>query len=552
MAITNSGNSVLDELDGLSPAAKNALALANAKLNPQAPVEGDPAAAGMLARNGGAPAPAPAAPVAPVATPRPIASLMPKPPALAPSIAAATDPGIAPLIASAKPLPAAAPFADPNAAAHTADLARLTKVPVPGEHDKTQTGLSGIGQIHSKKFRIPLEIADAFGSAFFPKAMLGIPGTELHHNLLVREAQSNVAHDEAQQANEEKNAETQALTGEANARAFAALHPIAKSAFEAWQAQNPNGTVADWLKLQADSKAATTPFEAWQKQNPNGSATDWMELQAENSPARTAFEAWQKQNPNGKVEDFLKEQAALKTASPEQQYIAEYQRTHPGATIAEAEKQFKVDTQTPQRAPESLMLVPDGQGGYVAQSVAAGAHVAPGAVSTSGLSSMDVPTAATRTMAETAPKVIDLANRVSQLVNEQEKSLGPAASRWNEFMAGKVGAPNPDFTKLRTDVGLLTTALMRMHVGARGGERIMEHFQNLIDVSKQSPENLKAAIGEIVAYAQAVQSEGKPAGEQPQGGATVPYQFNGRTYNIPADEEKAFLHDHPKAKKVQQ
>jgi len=86
---------------------------------------------------------------------------------------------------------------------------------------------------------------------------------------------------------------------------------------------------------------------------------------------------------------------------------------------------------------------------------------------------------------------------VRQLVDQQEKSLGPAASRWAEFMAGKVGSPNPEFTKLRTDVGLLTTKLMRMHVGARGGQDIMHHFQEMLEVSKQSPENLRAALDEI-------------------------------------------------------
>jgi hypothetical protein len=131
----------------------------------------------------------------------------------------------------------------------------------------------------------------------------------------------------------------------------------------------------------------------------------------------------------------------------------------------------------------------------------------------------DTPTAATKTMAETAPKVIDLSNRAEQLIDQQVNTLGPASSRWAEFMAGKVGAPNPEFTKLRTNIGLLQTSLMRMHVGARGGEQIMEHFKNLIDASKQDPQNLKAALGEIRAYADEVGKSGKA---QPSGGNTTP------------------------------
>lgn len=131
-------------------------------------------------------------------------------------------------------------------------------------------------------------------------------------------------------------------------------------------------------------------------------------------------------------------------------------------------------------------------------------------------------TAATRTMKESAPKVVSFVDRIDKLVDVNEKQLGPAAGRWAEFMTGKVGAPNPEFAKLRTDIGLLTTQLMRMHVGARGGVELMHHFAQLIDSGKQSPENLRAALGEIKAYAQSVggqpitEEESKPtAGVQP-------------------------------------
>jgi hypothetical protein len=128
-----------------------------------------------------------------------------------------------------------------------------------------------------------------------------------------------------------------------------------------------------------------------------------------------------------------------------------------------------------------------------------------------GESSEVVGTAPTRQMAETVPKVIDLVDRTVQLINQQIKSLGPAASRWSEFMSGKVGAPNPEFTRLRTNAALLQTLLLRMHIGARGGERILEHFKDLIDVGKQSPENMLAALEEIKNYANDI---GKSSGSQ--------------------------------------
>lgn len=207
--MANSGNPVLDEIDGLSPGAKLALGIALPR--PPAPT----------VANGGAPAAVssqPSAISAQPAAPRPIATPMPKPPALGvPANSTSTLP------AAMAPLPSASSFAaanpiDAKMGVDRADLARITKPAIPGVHDKTQTGLSGIGQIHAKKFRIPLEIADAFGSTFFPKFMLNIPGTELHHNLLVRERENDLANDEAQKAQQEKNELTEGQTAEAGAR----------------------------------------------------------------------------------------------------------------------------------------------------------------------------------------------------------------------------------------------------------------------------------------------------------------------------------------------
>jgi hypothetical protein len=134
-------------------------------------------------------------------------------------------------------------------------------------------------------------------------------------------------------------------------------------------------------------------------------------------------------------------------------------------------------------------------------------------------------TSATRTMIESAPAVMELSSRVRALVNAQKDSLGPAASRWADFMSRKVGAPNPEFTKLITDTDLLSTRLMRMHMGARGGEHMMEHFKNLIDTSKQSPENLLAALDEIDQYAKEVAAEGKPS--KAGGGVETPASSGG-------------------------
>src|SRR5262249_44268146 len=68
---------------------------------------------------------------------------------------------------------------------------------------------------------------------------------------------------------------------------------------------------------------------------------------------------------------------------------------------------------------------------------------------------------------------------IAQLIDKLDAAgkLGPIASRWNDFMAGKVGAGDPDVTALRTKMGLSTTLLMQAHVGNRGGAGMLEHFE---------------------------------------------------------------------------
>ena len=121
-------------------------------------------------------------------------------------------------------------------------------------------------------------------------------------------------------------------------------------------------------------------------------------------------------------------------------------------------------------------------------------------------------TSSTRTMIEAAPKVEDFVDKIQSQIDGLQNDLGPAKGRWNEFWAGKVGTKNPQYTALRTDVGLLSTLLMRMHVGARGGEYIMKHFEDLINQGKQDPDNLRAALKEIKDYADNVIQEGRQQG----------------------------------------
>jgi hypothetical protein len=337
--------------------------------------------------------------------------------------------------------------------------------------------LGGLAQVGGK-------IGDTLANAA-PGIAREIPGTTVRHNMLLNQANTALGQDEAN-AQKQAQAASENATAQHTAAEMPEIAPNAESARGMQGAQKAN--------LESEIKTRENPSEEWkaipQIIGPNGEP---VEIESKSGQVRF-----------GGIQG-TQQQKQPKPDSPEQQYIDEYQKLHKGATVAAAERAYTNDTQRP---PQAIMLVPGANGGYTAQNVKPGSTVAPNALSTGGLNSMNVPTSQTRAMAEAAPKVIDLANRSEQLIDRQIKSLGPAASRWNEFMAGKIGAPNPEFTKLRTNIGLLQTALMRMHVGARGGEQIMEHFAGLIDSSKQDPQNLKAALDEIKLYAEEVGKSG--------------------------------------------
>lgn len=216
-----------------------------------------------------------------------------------------------------------------------------------------------------------------------------------------------------------------------------------------------------------------TPFEEWRKMHPQDEISDWLDLEAKNKP---------------------------ETLTEYRDFRAGYIAKHPEAKGDEIATAYSAQTQ---KAPQLLMTIPQEGGGGKVINARPGTILPPEAMTAQQAGSMNVATSVTRTMQEAAPKVITMVDRISPLIDVNVKNLGPLAGRWSEFWAGKVGSPNPEFTKLRTDISLLTTQLMKMHVG-RGGEYMQKHFQDLLTLAGQSPENLKAALGEIRDYAQTV------------------------------------------------
>lgn len=125
---------------------------------------------------------------------------------IAPPSQSTAAPAAAPMRPMAAPGPATPTIAPPSA--NQQELTRLTTPPRaagdPLAHTGADTGRSGIDQIHNPWLRVPTQIASAIGSAFFPNVAAGIPGTEMHHNVLVHQAQGHVAQEQEVQNDEAK------------------------------------------------------------------------------------------------------------------------------------------------------------------------------------------------------------------------------------------------------------------------------------------------------------------------------------------------------------
>ena len=124
----------------------------------------------------------------------------------------------------------------------------------------TPSGLENLGKsLHgapralATAGRIPLQILDALGQAFFPRFEAAIPGTPGHHRMDIAQARGVVNEDIAQRGAESKE-ELEHAQAEKDLTPTAGKDPT--NAFEQWRRQNPEAPVSDWLKLEASSKAA--------------------------------------------------------------------------------------------------------------------------------------------------------------------------------------------------------------------------------------------------------------------------------------------------------
>lgn len=123
-------------------------------------------------------------------------------------------------------------------------------------------------------------------------------------------------------------------------------------------------------------------------------------------------------------------------------------------------------------------------------------------------------TSSTRTMTEAAPTVIGLTTLAFSDLEKVRPQMGALGkTKVTDIMVKWFKLPNKDWATLGARVHLITTLLMRMHVGARGGEYIMKSFKEILQYSSQSAENLEASLEVIRDYAELIEKKGALLGK---------------------------------------
>lgn len=184
------------------------------------------------------------------------------------------------------------------------------------EYNRQKNTGDGISQIQNPLLRGIARAADIAGSVFAPNLAQFIPGTTLHHQLTMGQAANNVAKDQAEEQAQANLAGTQARTGLEVAQTDEANQGIAVGKTAAAKAavagnilydenknpigyQDPTGrmmgvhdpslpqNVQDILGS-VKGKTPTSEFELWHQQNPNGTAADFNRLQSKPLSAQEA------------------------------------------------------------------------------------------------------------------------------------------------------------------------------------------------------------------------------------------------------------------------
>ncbi|HEY2496569.1 MAG TPA: hypothetical protein VGK24_05830 [Candidatus Angelobacter sp.] len=396
------------------------------------------------------------------------------------------------------------------------------------EVQRLQDTGSGISQIKRKPLRILARIADVAGSALFPTIAENIPGTQFHHQVLQNEAQSRVGTDLAEEEKgltlQHQNLENANLENPPDKTGDT---PEEKTIHDLMAGENGNPRINpdtnkpyqyleayQTVKQAADSKDA---FQLWKKQNPGASVADWLKLQQDNKNTKQ---------------------------STEDQYIEEYRKTNPGSSIADAVKAYASDTQKPERLPKQMVIGPDG----TAIELRPGVKVPQGTQTVSEDLKVGKPSTDEQRRADLTENLNENLTQLEDIVRRRPELFGKVAGRMTKAKEF-IGSDDPDVAALKGIEDRLGMVAQSSH-GMRSAQHVEAAANSILNGYKNGPDAMLRSIADARNSSKTFTDDAaRASGKQPQA-KVIPYSANGKTYNIPEDQEKEFLKDHPKAQKL--
>lgn len=510
---------ILDELDNLSPGAKQALAQAHTTLAArQGPVQPDSGNPGSLD-----------VPMTPsVAQSRPMAD-----------IGAATRPS--PTLgggAAAQPTTAPASIVPQRPVPTLGPRAQAAEDNV---QDIRNSG-SGISQIKNPFLRGLGYVGDAVASGLFPRIGAVIPGTTAHHQQVLGGAQQNLKNEEGMENQATGEAEKEAQTR--NLDSQPELHQ-GKLDLDTEKAENKR-LHDQATEAEKDAVLHGNMTKAGYTKNEKGEyvpdpASPPMQRQAAAEglvKARTDLVGAQQ-----------KYQEALASKVPEQ--------------IAQRGQALKIAQSNHDLAERRLVLSQEQTAAHLHGTDTAG-QALPGAmigddgkpIGTAFQQNVR-PTGQERNKGDLASSAHDQLADIKSIVQKRPDIFGPAAGRKTDFDVW-LGSQDPDAQRFRAARTIAGDHL----AGVFGGrsEAALHALDNAIGQFKDNPNAVIAGIDQLDKANNRFVDKGtvKTAGSNavthpntpPAPREAISYTANGKTYHIPPDKEQEFLKDFPTAKKA--
>lgn len=392
--------------------------------------------------------------------------------------------------AAAAPTGTTADLENRGFASHTAPapIAKPSALQERTTNDQTelarlQNSGSGISQIKNPFGRNALRALETVGNIFVPRTMGEIPGTEAHNRLLIGQQRGRIGEDVAEQRAEDESAKSAAETQEAEARtrqadAAAAAAGQPKPKEEKW------GEFANFTDLDG------TPL-----------------IHEENSGQ--VVRATDKKPPTGFKAIPPKTE---RPDTPEQQFIDEFVKKNPNATVAQAIAAYTAATQKPEREPRQLAVTPDGKI----------VELRPGMTVPAGTRSLAAeekgPTADETRRADLARNMNENLDQLEDLLTRRPDLFGPVAGRVTGLKE-MIGTSDPDVAALKTIAEQMGMAMVGAHA-MRNAQHVETAARAITNSFHNDPVAIKQAV-KIARQSLATfqQDAGEKAGAAPKGSA---------------------------------